>query len=252
MSKNSEYPRPLNERERDWLEWLLPEDRRGYRDYRSALEKFEVIGEGRRGKGNLVLGYPGDKPDLTSPLSPVFAYGLIEGVEGSISILAREEAGNQIEIEIVPLRGEAVPRSLTEKSRWTYSTWSPSRPCPCCGKTPREVPIGTPKTEAVLTVCPSDHRLWVYDVISGVNHLIPVTNFYNELMLVRQIRDPQIALHPSYLFSHLTDFSDEDLVHAFVVYNKIRKKVDSVTDHLVASRRDKSFKKFLKKYFTIK
>ncbi|MEK6570326.1 MAG: hypothetical protein AABZ61_03085, partial [Bacteroidota bacterium] len=84
MNNGMGYPRPLNAREKSWLEWLLPAERKGYRDYLAALEKLVVIGEGRRGKGNLVLGRSDDKPDNTSPLPPVFAYGIIEAAEGTI------------------------------------------------------------------------------------------------------------------------------------------------------------------------
>lgn len=225
MNNGSGYPRPLTARERNWLEWLLPSGRKGYREYRAVLERLVVIGEGRRGKGNLVLGRSDDTPDLTSPLPPVFAYGVIEATEGTISIMAREEAGGQMELEIVPLKGDSVPEEITETSRWTYSTWSPGKSCPCCTGKLREVPIGTSTAEAVLAICPTDHRLWVYDGATEVNHLIPITNFYNELMLHKNVRDPNIAFDSKRLFADLSRYSDADLRHAFLTYNKLKTKV---------------------------
>ena len=227
MNNGHGYPRHLTSREKAWLDWLLPSERKGYRDYRERLDQMLVIGEGRRGKGNFVLGRSDDNPDLTSPLPPVFAYGAIEGEEATISILTREEAGGQIEIEIVPLRGDVIPEMITERKRWTYSTWSPGNSCPCCSGSLREVRIGIPVPQAVLAICQTDHRVWVYDAVTEVNHLIPITNFYNELMLHKKIRNPETALRPDHLFSHLHDFRDDELVHAFLVYNKIRKKVQS-------------------------
>jgi hypothetical protein len=58
-----------------------------------------------------------------------------------------------------------------------------------------------------------------------VNHLIPVTNIYNELMIHKHIRDPKIALAYNKLFSELSDFSDADLSKAFASYNDIRTKI---------------------------
>ena len=77
----------------------------------------------------------------------------------------------------------------------------------------------------VLAVCATDKRLWVYDELTGINHPIPVTNFYNELMLHKNIRDPKIALDSKRLFSDLSQFSDAELSHAFRTYNALRTKI---------------------------
>jgi hypothetical protein len=52
-----------------------------------------------------------------------------------------------------------------------------------------------------------------------------VTNFYNELMLHRNVRVPAVALESKRLFLDLNDFTDVDLIRAFVTYNKLRTKV---------------------------
>jgi hypothetical protein len=66
---------------------------------------------------------------------------------------------------------------------------------------------------------------WLYDGMDGVIHQIPLTNFYNELMLHANIRDPKIALNAKRLFTDLRDYTDTDLVRAFASYNKLRTRV---------------------------
>ena len=55
--------------------------------------------------------------------------------------------------------------------------------------------------------------------------MIPVTNFYNELMLHKNIRDPKVALNTKLMFTDLSNFSDSDLTYAFLTYNTIKTKV---------------------------
>ena len=184
-----------------------------------------VIGEGRRGKGEIVLGKSGDTPDFSEPFGSVFAYGAIETNFGMISITLREKVNEQISLEIVSHRLEEVPQQFEESRRWTYSTWNPGQPCPQCLKPLREVPMHKPDGKhLMLALCTTDKRLWVFDAESRVNRLIPVTNFYNELMLHKNIRDPKAALDGKQLFANLDKYSDEDLTYAFLTYNKIRTK----------------------------
>ena len=65
----------------------------------------------------------------------------------------------------------------------------------------------------------------MYDERSGVNHPIPVTSFYNELMLLQNVKDPKIALDFGRLFTALGTFRDVDLVRTFVAYNRLRTKI---------------------------
>jgi hypothetical protein len=55
---------------------------------------------------------------------------------------------------------------------------------------------------------------------------LPVTNFYNELMLTKQIRDPAVALRSQGLFDSHRSYSDGDLRAAFVAYNAVKRRVD--------------------------
>jgi hypothetical protein len=182
-----------------------------------------VLGEGRRGPGNLLLGDPGNEPDIGAPLQAVVAYGIVETTKESFTITVRECIDRQIDVEIVSTRDSVVPEHFEEKRRWTYSTWSPGQPSPSTGLPPREVRIDEHVT---LAAGRQENRLWLHDAKTGVNHLLPITNFYNELMLLKRIRDPRIALRSSLLFTDLDRYSDADLRGAFVAYNRLRPRVE--------------------------
>ena len=201
------FPRPLTSFERASLLWLLPEERSGYKGYHKYVTSWMVAGEGRRGSGNFILAEPGIVPDVESPLPQVFAYGVIETDGGDISVTLRELCEGQLEFEIVSLQGDEIPAQFVEKRRWNFSSWSAGEACPVCGAKAREVTIRRESGEnAVLAVCVRDKRLWIFDERDGVNHLIPVTNFHNALMLHKNIRDPKKALVPENFFSQLHEF----------------------------------------------
>ena len=220
------FPRALGARERAWLEWVLPLDRPGYAAFRSGLDGFQVIGPGRRGEGEIVLAAPGTTLDITPPLGAVFSYGAIETNFGTISVTIREPVDGQASLEIVSHRAERIPDEFEEARRWTYARWDPGMPCPQCGTQVREVAMRDGAGERlVLSICAGDRRLWVHEGTTLVNRLIPVTNFYNEIMLHQGIRDPKIALESRRLFTDLGAFSDADLARAFGTYNVLRAKV---------------------------
>lgn len=239
---NGTYPRSLRPKERDLLELVLPTDRAGYRRYRELIGGMIVIGEGRRGPGNYVLGDPGDVPDLGGPLAPVLAFGIVESTRDMFTITVRECVGRQIDVELVSTRGAVVPDHFEEKRRWTYSTWRPGEPSPSNGLPVREVRIDTNLT---LTVSRQERRLWLYDKRTGVNHLLPITNFHNELMLVKRIRDPKVALESALFFRDLVRYSDDDLRAAFVAYNRLRPRVDV---HDVPSHQTRALRSLLRRF----
>ncbi|HUL42929.1 MAG TPA: hypothetical protein VLY03_01090 [Bacteroidota bacterium] len=215
-------------REREWIQWILPAERTGYSAYRHSIERMVILGEGRRGKGEMILGYEDETVDLSAPLAPVFAYGVIETDFGLISITLREIENDQASVEIVSHRAEEIPEIFEESRRWTYSTWTPGHPCPQCVLSVREVQVHSSDVSGrslVLAICKRDLRLWVYDSEDGVNRLIPVTNYYNELMLHKGIRDPDIALDAKRFFRELEKYSDADLARAFLTYNSMKAKV---------------------------
>jgi hypothetical protein len=226
MSLEDAYPRSLTPLEKDLLLWVLPGDRPGYREYRTLADSWHVVGIGRRGVGNYILAAPENVIDIESPLPQVFAYGIVETGTGNIAVTIRERLGDQLEYEIVNLQGEGVSEISSEKRRWTFSTWTPSMSCPIGGDPLRKIEIRSVGLRRyMLALCPIDKRLWVYDESSGVNHPIPVTNFYNELMLHTNNRDPKVALDAKRLFSDLGRYSDTDFTKAFVSYNAQKTKV---------------------------
>jgi hypothetical protein len=225
---DNDPPSSLSAREREWIEWILPSDRAGYNTYREMLRPMKVIGVGRRGQGEMIMGREGSEADIDTPLPPVLAYGAIETNFGTISVTIREPLDDQISVEIVNQRSDEIPEEFEEAKRWTYSTWLPGMACPQCGMPVREVAIRTvndSRPHHVLALCPNNGRLWLYEEPGQINHLIPVTNFYNELMLHKNIRDPRIALDSKKLFSDLASFSDDDLTRAFITYNALKAKV---------------------------
>jgi hypothetical protein len=222
MSSPERLPRELDSTERDLLLWVLPGDRPGYAKYRKFIEQWSVAAVGRRGEGNSILAEPGWKVDNESPLPQLFAYGAVERDGGNLTISVRERLGGQIEFEIEGRIFEASP----EIRRWTFSEWAPSLPCPSCRLKVREVSITASADQVLdLVLCSKDRRIWVFDSLSGVNAPIPVTGFYNELMLQTGIKDPGIALEPQRLFDLSRSPSDSDLIKAFSSYNNVRKKV---------------------------
>ena len=242
MAREESFPRSLSPLERDLLLWLLPSGRPGYDEYRSHVASCSVVARGRRGEGNYILAPGMTGVDIESPLPQVFAYGIVETAAGRIGVTLRERLGDQLEFEIVNLDGNSVPAVLSEQRRWTFSTWLPNQPCPMCLGALREVRMQTEKGRSlVLALCGKDGRIWVHDAVGGVNHLIPVTNFYNELMLHANVRDPGVALNSKRLFTDLRNYSDATLSGAFATYNKLKTKIPLAEQLQISAEAKPSF-----------
>lgn len=225
MGSEEDFPRDLSALERELLLWILPVDRSGYAAYRNIVCEWRVAAKGRRGEGNFILAKEGAAIDVESPLPQLLAFGTVVYEKSEVTVSLRERLDDQLEFEITG-GGVDLSRDSRILRRWTFSEWLPSSSCPCCGGSIREVEM---KTESgrrlVLGLCTKDRRLWVYDERSGVNHPIPVTSFYNELMLLQNVKDPKIALDFGRLFTALGTFRDVDLVRTFVAYNRLRTKI---------------------------
>lgn len=214
------YPRPLTAVEREYLMWILPEDRPGYAGIRRSIEGMSVVGMGRRGEGNIILSEPGHIPDIDSPLPSVVAFGMAEGPGGRGSVTVREEMAGQFEAEIVDLP------VAKESRRWTYSLWSPSDPCPQCGGSVRTVRMDTEAARHVtLAICSTDRRLWVHEGRTGICRPVPVTLFHSELMRRSGVRKPDEAFRTDGLFDNLSRYPDDIMTAAFAAYNRVRAKV---------------------------
>jgi hypothetical protein len=217
------FPRSLRAKEEDLLLSVLPIERPGYATLRAHLRDLVVLAEGKRGSGHLILGPAGTVPDVGAPLPPVIAFGAVEATTGTFFITVRESSGTQLDVELVSQRGEEVPDHFEEKRRWTYSTWAPGMASPATGARVREVDI---EQGVVLAICPAEKRLWVWEKSGGVVLLIPVTNFYNELMLQNRVRDPEVALRSQLLFERADSWPAAELRSAFRAYNATRKRVE--------------------------
>ena len=245
------FPRKLMETEWELLEWLLPSEINAYAEYRKNFSEYVILAEGRRGKGHLVMGMVDTIPDNQSPLSYVFALGIIATNFGSISITVHEKQDEQIDVEIFNLSREEIPIAFEEFRRWSYSRWNCNSPCPQCEKIPRIVPmISSFGENFFLAICARDKKMWIHNSTTSVNRIIPVTNFYNELMRVKNIRAAKIAMQSQRLFSELHQYSDADLTHAFFAYNKIRTKVENLCGILpVKEQKQSVFRNLTNKLF---
>jgi len=241
MPSEGSFPRTPSRREIEWLDFLLPAERPGYRPLRERLRTSMVIGEGRWGAGDLVFGMPEDEIDLTEGMQPVVSYGEVNGCTSddrrfiiTLSLHQPNEEG-LVEFQIGAEGEKGVPDEFRETSRWSYSYWSPGAPCPATGASVREVPLN-PQEDMLLVISPVKRVIWIHDRHDMTNTLIPVTNFYNELMLLKGIRDPDIALDHKRLFTELGDFTSAELRGAFVRYNLAFRKIDP--DRVAGEKRE--------------
>ncbi|MBU2494582.1 MAG: hypothetical protein KJ571_18315 [Bacteroidetes bacterium] len=220
----NKFPRKLTGREVEWLQFILPAGKNGYADYRNKIDDLFVIGNGRFGDTNLILGRENDKPDLNEPSAPMFASGKIICKEAEIYVLIHEEFEERIEIDISNLKGKNIPENLNEINRWTYSNWNPGQNAPGDNSYVREIHLI--KNEFVIAIATNHNRIWVHNNKNGVNYFIPVTNFFNEIMRVRKIKDAVNLPKPNSIFSENSNYKDEEIIQGFLLYNKHWKKIE--------------------------
>jgi len=236
------FPRKLTYQEREWLFTALPEKKLGYMQYREIIDGLTVIGFGRFGVGNLILGTEGDIIDLEISSAPIFAVSNISFKKANIYVTIHEELERQIEIDIkADTEGNKLD-DLSKSKIWTYSNWIPGEKAPHDNSTVREVHLV--RNEIVLAIAPLHKKVWVYNSRSGINHFIPVTNFYNEMILLMETKDPVIALNPGRLFTNLDEFTDEQLTAGFLTYNRHWKRVE-LDHHLTELKNEQKKKSFL-------
>jgi hypothetical protein len=247
QNTNDTFPRELTQREYDWLLTALPENKIGYKKYRDLVENLVVIGCGRFGAGNLVLGEEDDVVDLEDPSAPIFAIANISYQNANIYVTIHEMFENQIEVDIKSVNGEIIPDDLGTAIVWTYSNWVPGDKAPHDNTPVREIAIV--KNELILVFAPIHKKVWVYNSKSGINHFIPVTNYYNELMILMGNKDPETALDPGRIFTNLDEFSNQQLIDGFLIYNKRwhRIELDPQLLNKKPDEKKKSFFGFFKK-----
>lgn len=215
------YPREISTVEKELLFSILPVYKPGYAQYRELINTYSVTGEGTRGELNLFLGKSGSEPDTISPSRPVFALGTLEYGTGVIDLVIHEEINNEIETVI---EGDISIVSEGElQKNINYSEWQPGMYSPEKNEKVREIFIKP--TKYLLAFAPSERKIWAHNIVSGVNHLIPLSNYYNSLMLLKNERKGSIALNPKLFFDNLELYDNEELVSAFISYNKYMSRV---------------------------
>lgn len=243
-----QFPRELTQQEKYLLFSVLPENKPGYRRYREKIKVLFVTGYGRFKNNNFILGKRDTVPDLSFSSAPVFAAGTIKIPNDEIDILINEETDDEIEFDLTIKNSEIIPVDIKELTRWSYSDWNPGDKSPDDSGEIREVIVY--QGNYILVFAPTHKKIWLHENKSGVNYLIPLTNFYNELMGFKRIKDPKEALNPGLLFKKLNDYSDNDLLNAFVLYNKYMRRFSvDFSKYLLQPRSEqkKSFKDLLRK-----
>lgn len=220
------YPRKLTEQEKDWLYYLLPAERKGYAEYRKKLEGMQVIGEGRFGEGNYILGYEKDVPDPSYPSLPVFACGQILFEKCTVQVTIHEEHDNKVEYSINNINGEGLPEGQKEKSRWSNSYWKPGEKSQFNNNELREIEVTKNKGEIVIVLSKVNPSICIYEEETGINHIIPATNYLNELLRGKTNIDKTKGVNVKYVMDHNEIFKDEDYIKAFVQYSKQWRKID--------------------------
>lgn len=246
QSHNSgEFPRELNELEKQWLFSVLPDDKPGYLDFRHKLERLMVTGYGANEGMNYFLGAEDSLPDLTAPTASVFAAGTIEFTESVIDVVVHDEFEGMVEIDI-SLIGRYPLESERELRRWSYSSWVPGRKAPGDNSPVREIEL-IPGS-IIIAVAPVHKRIWVYEKETGINHFIPVTNYYNELMRIKKIKNARTALNSNLLFENIDKYADQDLGAAFLIYNKYWRKIKLDYSYFMPEKAEKN-ESFLSRFF---
>ena len=225
------YPRKLTDIEKEILFCILPENKPGYKLYRNKITNMLVIGEGRFGEGNYLLGESETVIDLAVSSSPVFALGTIILNNGDeIDIIIQEEDDNKIEVEIGKEFNDSQFKTGSSKISAssfiskvsTYSEWVPGMKSPFDNSDVRM--IGIKPEEFIMAISVNEKKIWLYEMKTGINHLVPLSNYYNSLMLFRKERNAEKVLNPNLFFNNLAMFNDYELASAFVLYNQYMRR----------------------------
>jgi len=244
--EKNKFPRLLTEIEKQVLFSLLPENKTGYKAYRDKISTKFVIGFGRFAEGNLILGNKDSIIDLDNASSPVFALGEIELMDNHIDVLIHEEEEEKVEFDI-SYQNDIVNLNSIIKS-WSYSNWIPGMNAPKDDSVVRETLIV--KDQFILAIASVHDKIWLHNIISGVNSIIPISNFYNSLMMNKNIRNSQALRSPKSIFRNLSSFSDNDLSLTLFAYDKYFKRFNlskyytPITSHVI---KKKSFFSYFKK-----
>jgi hypothetical protein len=241
--KEKYFPKKISESERAILFSLLPENKSGYQHYRKLLEHLVLIGEGRFGNGNLILGEAKSVVNLSIPSSHVFAFGNIYSSSENYYAVIHTIDDGMIEVQIDPY---PIKDNLLIEKVVSYSDWKPGMKSPERDSEVFEYMIK--ENEYDLAICPLSKKIWLHEFESGVNYIIPLSNFFNELMRVRNVKDEKLLTNPAIFFSQVNTFSEMEIKLAFLLYNKYLRHFDlgDALEKLISEKdkRKRSFKLF--------
>lgn len=218
------FPRALTASELTLVRWLLPTTCSTYAELLRGIESSVAIGEGRWGLGDLMLGSTDTELDLTLTMAPIVAFGECSVAGETLSINIHElNVDDLIEIQFSGVW--PIPENVSTASAWTYSYWKPGMPCPATGGTVREVSLRDNSGDVLYTLAISATKriVWLHHNKSGYNQSIALTGFADEVFRTHNIRDAKAVTHPVTLFDRLAEFSDDDLRHACMSYNRVAK-----------------------------
>ncbi len=216
----------LSKNEIKLLYAVLPEDKPGYKKYRDLISSMRVMGKGRFNDGNFYIGTGAVKPDLSIPSNPVFAVGIVKTNIGSIDVLIHEYEDDLIEVQLSKRVGDDVVVTINDVL--SFSEWSPGYKSPGSNEVVKQFDII--KEKFLLVIDRTNKKIWLHNFESGVNHIIPVSNYFNELMRLKKIKDENLFRSPSLFFNKLNDFTDEEFKLAFYQYNKFMRRFDIKID----------------------
>ncbi len=210
------------------LRWLLPESRSGYGGYFNEICNMRMLGYGRWGEGNYILGYGDAALDPSAPVERVLAFGSIAVRSGVCTATVHDKSDDTIEVQFALTGRASIEEAAKSAERYCYSYWQPGDPAPATKSRVRETQIDA-ANRYVLAIAPGDERIWLHDRVSGVNRLIPHMQFYSEVVRVAGIRDKQTVFNAKLLFSEDGRFTGECFRQAVIAYNK-RRPVASCID----------------------
>jgi len=234
------YPRSLSPEEEALLIRLLPENIPGYKAYNNFLNSSQVIGIGRWGEGNLLLDKTSSPIDLTLGMPPVVAYGecFINNEPLAVSVHELNIDG-QLEVQFSGVF--PIPSSPNVSDFWCYSYWKSGEPCPATNQKVREVLIKDSQASVkyILAISIAKKVLWLHHATSGFNQLLPLTNFYDELLRTKHIRDAKLISRPASFFGMVDDFTDNEFIKALLEYDKKASRKFDTTGIVIETEKPK-------------
>lgn len=233
----SAFPRHLDKNEFKLLAAILPFNKTGYKKYYNFISSAFVVSNGRFGGGNLILGSIDAIADLSIPSTPIIANGKVKTNIGEYYLTIHDLENDLLEVDINPFPVEN--SDLIVENVSSISMWKPGEPSPGNFKV-KEYEIESKKY--VLAICKDEKAIWLYEYASGLNHSIPVSNFFIELVNIKREKSSPIIKDPSKIFDIIDLYSDYEIILAFLLYCRYKRKFNFdnlLQQHLIDQKRTK-------------